>query len=199
MFYFCKIGNLEVLKSDKLNIAHFFTTRNSILKTKDPAFIQAAEENKAFFKNYYNLKRLISPSQTHTSNVCIVDDNDIYEDTDALILDKKDIGIFLNFADCVPVIMYDTKNNAASIIHAGWRGTKEQIVKKAFYKLNSRYNSNPDDIVALIEYLQFVKNVLKQVKILPLCSLLPYRITAGAQIILRVNIMPTLKKLINAR
>ena len=150
MFYFCKIGNLEVLKSDKLNITHFFTTRNSILKTKDPAFIQAAEENKAFFKNYYNLKRLISPSQTHTSNVRLVDDNDIYEDTDALILDKKDIGIFLNFADCVPVIMYDTKNNAASIIHAGWRGTKEQIVKKAFYKLNSHYNSNPDDIVALI-------------------------------------------------
>lgn len=150
MFYFDKTDSLLVLKSDKLKINHFFTTRNSIIKTKEKEFIELANKNKEIIKKYFNLKFLISPSQRHTSNIEIVDERIEYPYTDALILNNKDIGIFLNFADCTPVILFDTKNNAGAIIHAGWRGTKEKIVQKTFYKMNSEFKTSPDDVIAVI-------------------------------------------------
>ena len=51
-------------------------------------------------------------------------------------------------ADCVPVLLYDTKNDTACAIHAGWRGTCDNICGKAVEKMKSLY---PDaDVIAAI-------------------------------------------------
>ena len=55
MFYFDKTDSLLVLKSDKLKINHFFTTRNSIIKSKVKEFIELANKNKQIIKKYFNL------------------------------------------------------------------------------------------------------------------------------------------------
>ncbi len=38
-------------------------------------------------------------------------------------------------ADCVPVLLYDTKNDVAAALHAGWRGTVGNICGKAVQKI----------------------------------------------------------------
>ena len=40
------------------------------------------------------------------------------------------MAIFLNFADCTPVILYDKKQNIGAIAHAGWRGTAQKLHRK---------------------------------------------------------------------
>ena len=52
----------------------------------------------------------------------------------------------MNFADCVPIILYNKKENIGGIVHAGWRGTAQKIVEKAI----KEFNTNPTDITALI-------------------------------------------------
>ena len=144
MFYFEKILDKKVLKSSVLeDLNHFFTTRESIIKTKGPEFKQIVENNRNIFCEYFQIERdnFIYPSQTHTSNVEIAREgkND-YQDTDGLILTNKNQVIFLNFADCTPLIFYD--GNIAAISHAGWRGTAGMIGVKTVEKMVKEFGSD---------------------------------------------------------
>jgi YfiH family protein len=51
-------------------------------------------------------------------------------------------------ADCVPILLYDTKKEVVAAIHAGWRGTHMHIVTKTVQKMIDTFNSNPKDIIA---------------------------------------------------
>ena len=148
MFYFDFINGKKVLKSDKLKSAeHFFTTRETIIKSKEPDMKDLVEENKKLISEYLSVKELIYPSQTHSANVKLAETGvKIYPETDALILDNFEQGIFLNFADCTPIILYDKKRNIGAVSHAGWRGTAQKIGPKTIDVMGS----NPEDITAII-------------------------------------------------
>ncbi len=152
MFYFEKINGKSVLKSDVIpDKNHFFTTKEFILKTKEHDMLERAKNNLYFLKNKFNLKKIVSPKQTHSSNIAIVEENrDVYDDTDALIFNLYDTGVFLNFADCTPIILYDKKNKIYAIVHAGWRGTAKAIVTKSIDKMKNAFNCNPAEICAAI-------------------------------------------------
>lgn len=158
MFYFDEIGGKKILKSDLIkNAQTFFTTRDICICCKNDS-LEAIEKtnienNKKIICDYLNIekKNLLSPIQTHTSNIEIAKEDIIsYLDTDALILTDKNLGIFLNFADCTPVILYDKKQNIGAIAHAGWRGTAENISSKTVQKMITDFNSKAGNIVALI-------------------------------------------------
>ena len=96
-------------------------------------------------------KNLIYPSQTHTSNVDIAKIGiNNYPDTDGLILTNKEQAVFLNFADCTPVIIYDSSNNIAAVSHAGWRGTAGKIAVKTVEKMMKEFGSNPKELKCAI-------------------------------------------------
>jgi len=50
-------------------------------------------------------------------------------------------------ADCVPILIFDHKKEIVGAVHAGWRGTKEEIAKKSIEKMLKEFNSNPKDIL----------------------------------------------------
>ena len=148
MFYFDKIHGKKILKSDLLkDVEHFFTTRETIIKTKEPDMTNLVEENKKLICEYLKIKELIHPSQTHSANIDFAQIGKfVYPETDGLILNNTEQAIFLNFADCTPVILYDIKQKIGAISHAGWRGTAQKIAPKTVEKMNS----NPKDIIAVI-------------------------------------------------
>ena len=152
MFYFEKISGKKVLKSSVLyDLNHFFTTRESIIKTKEPEFNELVEQNKNIFCKYFNVERknFIYPSQTHTSNVDIAQiGKNEYPETDGLILTNKEQAIFLNFADCTPLIFYD--GEIAAVSHAGWRGTAGLISIKTVEKMIKNFGSNVKKIKCAI-------------------------------------------------
>ena len=137
MFKPKKINNKTVYYSDVLNIEHFFTTRE--LEVID---------NLDVLSKYLSVdrKNIIKPKQVHSDNIEFVDERIEYPNCDSLILNDKNKAIYLNFADCTPVILYDEKQNIVSIVHAGWRGTAQKIAPKTVLKMNS----NPKDIIAVI-------------------------------------------------
>ena len=149
MFYFEKINDKSILKSDKLDNA-FFTTKESFIKTKDEKFFDVVSKNKDDILKYLGVLKIISPSQRHTANIAIADPaQEAYEETDALILTDKNIAISLNFADCTPIVLYDKKNNLGAIAHAGWRGTAQNISGKTVLKI-LELGASLEDTVALI-------------------------------------------------
>lgn len=156
MFYFEKINNKKILKSDfldKSGFLHFFTTRDTVIRSQEAGFEQIVDENKKDICKFLNIdeNNLISPSQTHTSNVqTAIEGNSAYPDTDALILSNFSQAIYLNFADCTPIIFYDEEKHIAAIAHAGWRGTAEKIGPKTVEKMVKEFGSKPENIIAAI-------------------------------------------------
>ena len=53
-------------------------------------------------------------------------------------------------ADCVPVLVADTRTHAVAAFHAGWRGTLARIVERGIGSLRLRYGSRRQDLVAAI-------------------------------------------------
>lgn len=157
MFYLDKIDGKKILKSDLIkNAQAFFTTREICICDKNEAKQSknfAIDYNKKLIADYLNIeqKNLISPIQTHSANVRIATENKFdYPDTDGLILTQNNLAIFLNFADCTPLIFYDEKQNIGAICHAGWRGTAKKISQITAQKLINEFGSNSKDICVLI-------------------------------------------------
>lgn len=129
MFYFDDFYGQKILRSDFITeIDAFFTTRNG------------------FDFNLFHSKRVLTPVQTHSDNIEIVDERVEYPDTDGLIFTKKGEVGYLRFADCTPLIFYNQKMKVVAISHAGWRGTAQKIGVKTVQKMGG----NPKDITVLI-------------------------------------------------
>ena len=106
-----------------------------------------------------NPKNIVTGNQTHTTNVKVVTKDDcgkgIYRDRnytgiDGLITNEKGIVLATYYADCVPLLIVDTKNKAIGLSHSGWRGTVGKIGKVTIEKMGELYGTKPEDIVACI-------------------------------------------------
>lgn len=158
MFKFNDFHGKTILTSslieDKKEVTAFFTTRDLSLKDGGQEdMTNFVEESKKFICEKLNipLKNLIIPVQTHSDNIGIITSiEETFDNTDALITNIPNIAIGLNFADCVPIIFYDESKKVVACAHAGWRGTVQQIGIKTVQKMIERYNSKPEDIIALI-------------------------------------------------
>ena len=154
MFYFEKIDGKRILKSSLIKDAQaFFTTREICICDKGSNDNNTVVQNRQQVVNYLNIapENLVYPTQTHSTNIDVARiSQHEYPDTDGLILTDKNLAIFLNFADCTPIILYDEKQNIGAVSHAGWRGTAGKISALTVEKMKSEFNSNPSDIVALI-------------------------------------------------
>jgi YfiH family protein len=141
---------------DEENVRAFFTTRDFPLKAAEREdLIEEVERNKKLICEGLNipLGNLVIPIQTHSDNIKIVtyaNKNIVFENTDALITKEKNIAIVLNFADCVPIIFFDSVKKVAAIAHAGWRGTVAQIAVKTVKKMVQNFSCEAQNIIALI-------------------------------------------------
>lgn len=157
MFYIENFMGKRVFKSsliDDEGVIAFFTTRDLPLKAGErDDLVQKIEDNKRLVCDGLNIpfENLVIPQQTHSDNVRVVKGNvNSFADTDALVTNQPNIALALNFADCVPIILYDPVKKVIACSHAGWRGTVAKIGPKTVEKMSKEYGSNPDDIIALI-------------------------------------------------
>ncbi len=87
--------------------------------------------------------KLLLMHQTHSNKVIIINEKNKKSKrfiSDALVTKIKNFGLGVVTADCVPIILYDTKNQIIGCIHAGWKGASSGIIEntvKKFKKLNS--------------------------------------------------------------
>ena len=89
-------------------------------------------------------KKLSLMYQTHSNKVIIINkknNNSKKFYSDALITKMTGMALGVVTADCVPIILYDVKNQIIGCIHAGWKGASSGIIEntiKKFRKLNSK-------------------------------------------------------------
>jgi len=94
---------------------------------------------------------LITLRQIHSDLIhCIDSVPDKHLAGDGLITATPGLLIAIQTADCLPVMMVDTKRHAVGVFHAGWRGTAKRIVEKGVGEMFRCFGSRPRDIQAVI-------------------------------------------------
>ncbi|MDH3944799.1 MAG: peptidoglycan editing factor PgeF [Anaerolineae bacterium] len=69
---------------------------------------------------------------------------------DILLTNKPGVTLFMRYADCVPVFLYDPENSVVGLVHAGWRGTIKRAAGNAVAAMTSHFCSSPASIRAAI-------------------------------------------------
>ncbi len=58
--------------------------------------------------------------------------------------------MLITIADCVPIMLFDPIQNVIGIAHAGWRGTANEIVKRAVYKIQEEFKTDTQNLLTFI-------------------------------------------------
>ena len=92
--------------------------------------------------------------QVHGTDVLVLrepdDPRSESERCDALATNLKGVLLGVKTADCVPLIIGDPRNRACAAVHAGWRGTLAEIVKRALARMHDEFGTDPLDVRAAI-------------------------------------------------
>ena len=91
-----------------------------------------------------------TPIQKHTNIVHILDSARTPIIADAVVTNHFDLPIAIRTADCVQVVLFDPKRSVVGVVHAGWRGSAQGILKKTLAVFMERFSSNPSDILVSI-------------------------------------------------
>ncbi len=98
-------------------------------------------------KKLSSARKLGLLNQVHSDKIIAYDEN-IY-DADGFYTRKEGVFLGIRFADCVPIILMDTKERIIMAVHAGWRGTFLNIVKKGV-RILKEMGAKPEDIIVSI-------------------------------------------------
>jgi purine-nucleoside/S-methyl-5'-thioadenosine phosphorylase / adenosine deaminase len=109
------------------------------------------ENRKAFFAELgLSEENVAIQKQTHSDIIRYVTKGGIVGESDAMMTDKKNLGLAIGVADCTPIFIYDPRNKVIAAVHSGWMGTANRILEKTIMRLKNEYNSNPESLVAYI-------------------------------------------------
>jgi YfiH family protein len=94
---------------------------------------------------------LITLRQVHSDIIhCIDSVPDEVLVGDGLMTSTPGLLVAIQTADCLPIILADSKRHAIGVFHAGWRGTAKRIVEKGVGEMQGRFGSKPRDLKAAI-------------------------------------------------
>lgn len=120
-------------------------TRERVLANREK-FFQAIGANKM---------RVVGMQQIHSDIIHRVDLENIAAGDkprkgDALITRDRGVLLVVQTADCIPILLADTKRRVVAAIHAGWRGTVRRIAAKALGRMQMEFGTHPEDVIAAL-------------------------------------------------
>jgi YfiH family protein len=117
----------------------------------EPAHVQ--ENRRRTFQAFGRpLETLFDVWQVHSADVVCSDaprpPDEPHARADAILTDRPGVTLFMRFADCVPILLYDPARQAAGLVHAGWQGTVRGTLTAAVEAMQAQYGSRPQDLLA---------------------------------------------------
>ena len=130
-------------------------------------------KNRLKFANLLNLplQNLIFMNQIHSDKICVVDEKflcefhakfakfakfdnaefiKIFPECDAMVTNLRGVGLSVMVADCSPVLLFDEKNGAVGVAHAGRAGICQKIVTKTALKMSEIYGTKICDLSVIV-------------------------------------------------
>ncbi len=71
-----------------------------------------------------------------------------HEKADAILTQNPEVTLFMRFADCVPILLFDPVEQVVGLVHAGWMGTVNKITLKTIKVMEEHLGCQPANIYA---------------------------------------------------
>lgn len=158
-------GTMEYLVAEGIAVPHAFTTRAGGVSAGHLASLNIAlhrgDAPENVVENYarlaktigFDMEKLVLAHQVHTDVVRIVTERDcmgldhhLYPECDGLITNTPGVTLVVFTADCTPILLHDPVTGAVGAVHAGWRGTAQDIAGKAVRKMVAEFGCRGEDI-----------------------------------------------------
>lgn len=86
--------------------------------------------------------------QIHSNRVLEAAQCDGATQGDALVTATPGVALGIRTADCIPLLIADSRRRAVAAVHAGWKGTLLEVAGAAVNRLRSDFGSQPVDLIA---------------------------------------------------
>jgi purine-nucleoside/S-methyl-5'-thioadenosine phosphorylase / adenosine deaminase len=94
---------------------------------------------------------LVTPRQIHSDAIHMAaTPPESAPQADAVAARAPRLLLGVQTADCVPILLADTRHRAVAAVHAGWRGTLARIAAKTVGRMRMEFGTHPGDIVAAL-------------------------------------------------
>lgn len=89
----------------------------------------------------------------HGTNVVAVRGTDAGQtipDVDGLVTNEAGLVLGLTVADCLPVYLYDPRTEVIGLLHAGWRGLEQGVLRRGVERMQQSFRVHPEDVFVAI-------------------------------------------------
>ena len=162
--YFTRHGGISPKPWDSLNVGLGHDDPRNVYENRRLAFSSVGRDPRSIYDVY----------QVHSSDVICVnvpkESGQEYQKADGILTNNTSVTLFMRFADCVPILLFDPSKRIVGIVHAGWQGTIMNIVSVAVEEMRKVYQSATSDIIACLgpsigpDHYEIGEVVEKQVK-----------------------------------
>jgi polyphenol oxidase len=97
-------------------------------------------------------ERFASMHQVHGNEVRVIDGNGapLRNKCDGIATNEPGVGLVVESADCIPLLLWASKARAVGAVHAGWRGTLAGIASRAISRVQESFGAAPEELVAVL-------------------------------------------------
>ena len=151
------------------NIFNFTTTRKGGFSKGNYASLNGSyysgDEKELVDRNWDRIlshsniqpRLVVRPYQTHEDKVLKIDEaflelthqeqENAIQGVDGLITNIPKVLLTVATADCVPITISEPDSGVIAVVHAGWRGTVNRIVKNAIQLIIDSYGCDPTKLL----------------------------------------------------
>jgi purine-nucleoside/S-methyl-5'-thioadenosine phosphorylase / adenosine deaminase len=140
-----RLGGVSPLPENGLNLVHFRGDDKENVAENRRRFLEAIGAEGAIISTLH---------QIHSTERCVVQSPEqarrSHPSCDAQTTRAAGVLLGIQTADCLPVLIADTKTGAMAAIHAGWRGTAGRITERAVADLMQIHGADPRTSIAAL-------------------------------------------------
>lgn len=140
---------LVCLPLAKGGVPHGFSLRRRrMCGTGEPFGLQERDKaDREELARGLGLAKVVHMRQVHGKQVEVISKpRSVPPACDGLITAQRGIALLVQTADCVPLLMWDARQNAVAAIHAGWRGTLARVARQAVSSFREQFAADAQSI-----------------------------------------------------
>ncbi|RPJ85595.1 MAG: peptidoglycan editing factor PgeF [Acidobacteria bacterium] len=133
-----------------------FTTRATDHLVRDAPIALEVAPGKSLFLSTLGIRpeQVVQLKQVHSDRVIKIDSSYDHgakpQQADGIQLARAGFFAVIKTADCAPIIAVHPKSRSICALHAGWRGTRDRITRKALTRFLADTGASPEELLVAI-------------------------------------------------
>jgi YfiH family protein len=97
----------------------------------------------------FNLSLILYLQQCHGKDIIEIHSNNtnLIHTCDSMVTAVPHLGLMIQNGDCQAAIIYDPVHHVVANVHAGWRGSVQNIYQETLTFMHAKYRSSPSDLL----------------------------------------------------